>query len=380
MVAKFCYDVKMELTAANVAALRCAAEHLGMTEDCSENNLILQSENFLNQVVLLSWKDSLKALQSCESLLPQAEDLKIVHRCIDSLSSKASGADPELFGWPIMARGPRQSPGGSFLWNGISTGSRPRNDRQDWWLEDVSILNLSFYKRLISAMEAKGVSKKMICGSLALYANKYLPGLNRRRAYASSSSAHDLVEDQRALLEEIDHLIPMEKDVMPVKFLFSLLRTAIILKASSSCIFNLEKRIGLQLDKASLEDLLMPSFSQSAEETLYNVDCVQRIINHFLDVDRGASPYRMNEESSMAGSPTISRSTAVAKLIDGYLAEIAPDANLKLEKFQALAEAVPEYSRPLDDSIYRAIDIFLKVKKIDFLVLSPATDGRSRSN
>lgn len=51
----------------------------------------------------------------------------------------------------------------------------------------------------------------------------------------------------------------------------------------------------------------------------------------------------------------------VAKLIDGYLAEVAPDINLKLPKFQALAAAVPEYARPLDDGLYRALDIYLKV-------------------
>ena len=51
----------------------------------------------------------------------------------------------------------------------------------------------------------------------------------------------------------------------------------------------------------------------------------------------------------------------VAKLIDGYLAEVAPDENLKLTKFRSLAAAIPEYARPIDDGLYRAIDIYLKV-------------------
>jgi hypothetical protein len=51
----------------------------------------------------------------------------------------------------------------------------------------------------------------------------------------------------------------------------------------------------------------------------------------------------------------------VAKLVDNYLAEIAPDANLKLTKFIALAEILPEYARVVDDGLYRAIDIYLKV-------------------
>lgn len=375
MVAKFCYDVKLELTAGNVAALRCAAEHLEMTEDYSENNLILQAECFLNQAVLHSWKDSLRVLQTCEGLLPHAEDLHVVERCIQSLASKAS-TEPQLFGWPVMERAPLQSPGGSILWNGISTGSRPRNSRPDWWYEDAASLNLRFYKRLISAMEARGVRREVICGSLASYARRYLPGLNRRQGAgelghrrSSASPAAEPVEEQRALLEEIDRLLPVQKDSMPVKFLFSLLRTAAILKADPSCVSNLERRIGVQLDRASLEDLLMPSFSpHSADEALYNVDCVQRILEHFLEMDlatggAAASPYPANGESA-TGSPSLTRMTAVAKLVDGYLAEIAPDVNLKLMKFQSLAEAVPDYARPLDDGIYRAIDIYLKVRRI----------------
>jgi APA family basic amino acid/polyamine antiporter len=61
-------------------------------------------------------------------------------------------------------------------------------------------------------------------------------------------------------------------------------------------------------------------------------------------------------------SPSIIPITAVARLLDGYLAEIAPDVNLKPSKFQALASAVPEYARPLDDGLYRAIDVYLKVR------------------
>jgi hypothetical protein len=40
----------------------------------------------------------------------------------------------------------------------------------------------------------------------------------------------------------------------------------------------------------------------------------------------------------------------VAKLMDGFLAEVVPDTNLKLPKFQALAAVVPDYARPVDDS------------------------------
>ncbi|KAM2496618.1 hypothetical protein COP2_037427 [Malus domestica] len=370
LVAKFCYGVKFELTASNVVYLRCAAEHLEMTEEYGEDNLITQSEAFLNQVVLRNWKDSLKALQTCDDILPYAEELNIPKRCMESLATKAS-TDPNLFGWPVKEHGgPMQSPGGSVLWNGISTGARPKKSSSDWWYEDASTLSLPLYQRLISVMESRGIKQETIAASITFYAKKYLPGLNRRQGNDYSTNLKPVSlgsppseEDQKLLLEEVDRLLPFQKRVVPTKFLFGLLRTAMILRANPSCISNFEKRIGMQLDQATLEDLLMPNFSYSME-TLYNVDCVQRILDHFLAMEQitgGVSPCSVDDEQLIGSSgPSLTPITMVAKLIDGYLAEVAPDVNLKLPKFQALAAAVPEYARPLDDGLYRAIDIFLK--------------------
>ncbi|KAK2658067.1 hypothetical protein Ddye_011119 [Dipteronia dyeriana] len=50
-----------------------------------------------------------------------------------------------------------------------------------------------------------------------------------------------------------------------------------------------------------------------------------------------------------SGSDSLTPMTMVAALVDGYLAEVAPDVNLKLPKFEALAAAIPDYARPLDD-------------------------------
>ncbi|XP_076922954.1 BTB/POZ domain-containing protein At1g30440-like isoform X1 [Bidens hawaiensis] len=364
LVAKFCYGVKHEITPSNVVHLRCAAEHLEMTEQYGEDNLISQTEIFFNQVVLKNWKDSLKSLQACadEKIFPHAEALNITKRCIESLAVKAS-TDPNLFGWPVVDHGgPMQSPGGSLLWNGISTGARPINLSSDWWFDDVSSLSLPLYKRLILAMEARGIKQETIAGSLEYYAKKYLPWLSRRKnAQMGPAIDPPPEEDQKILLEEIDHLLPMQKGLVSTKFLFGLLRTALILRADPSCVLNLEKRIGMQLDQATLEDLLMPSFSYSME-TLYNIECVLRMVEHFMAIDQatgGASPCSIEDER-LLGSPSLTPVTMVAKLIDGFLAEVAPDVNLKLPKFMSLAEAVPEYARPMDDGLYRAIDIYLK--------------------
>ncbi|KAJ4902637.1 BTB/POZ domain-containing protein [Raphanus sativus] len=135
-----------------------------------------------------------------------------------------------------------------------------------------------------------------------------------------------------------------------------------ILKASPSCIESLENRIGMQLDQAALEDLVIPSFSHDME-TLYDVDSVQRIVDHFLSKEYQTMPVGASsscssvEDGNLNGSPQ--SMTAVSKLIDEYLAEVAPDVNLKIAKFQALAASVPEYARLLDDGLYHAIDIYL---------------------
>jgi hypothetical protein len=51
----------------------------------------------------------------------------------------------------------------------------------------------------------------------------------------------------------------------------------------------------------------------------------------------------------------------VAKIVDGYLAEVAKDPNIPVYKFFSLAEMVSGNSRPDHDGLYRAIDMYLKV-------------------
>ncbi|KAL5205257.1 hypothetical protein ABZP36_033466 [Zizania latifolia] len=215
LVAWFCYGLKIELSSANVVYLRCAAEYLQMTEETAGDNLINQTETFFNQVVLRSWKDSLEALQTCDVLLPHAEDLHIVKRCIESLAGKAS-IDPDLFGWPVSENSAMQSPGGSVLWNGISTGAKFRNCSSDWWYDDASSLSFATYKKLISAMESRGIKKEIIAGSLTYYAKKFLPGLNRRQSTGpmplTAATLSD--EEQRHLLEEIDRMLPLQRGLI----------------------------------------------------------------------------------------------------------------------------------------------------------------------
>ncbi|XP_042444012.1 BTB/POZ domain-containing protein At5g03250-like [Zingiber officinale] len=369
LVAKFCYDVRIELNSLNVVALRCASEYLEMTEHYGGGNLMMQTENFLEEV-LGYWSDSMKALLTCKDALPHAEELNIVSRCINSLAGKAC-ADPTLFSWPTDGQGSMKNVGASVLWNGIGTTGRERSPGADWWYKDVTFLDFPIYKRLILAMKSKDMKAEDIAGSLVQYANRWLPGLTRHsgsqescNTFNSSSSLIQLESDQRVLLEQIVELLPLEKGVTSSKFLLGFLRSAIILQASPLCRENLEKRVGAQLEDATLEDLLIPNLGYSIE-TLYDVDCMQRILDYFISVNHPersltTSPCVEDEGQLIASSTALTSMTMVAKLVDGYLAEVASDVNLKIQKFQSLGALIPDYARPSDDGIYRAIDVFLK--------------------
>ncbi|KAG8376558.1 hypothetical protein BUALT_Bualt09G0075900 [Buddleja alternifolia] len=364
LVTKFCYGVKIELTSMNVVSLRCAAEYLQMSEEYGEGNLIAQTESFLNEV-FGNWTDTIKALETCEEVLPHAEELHIVSRCINSLAMKAC-ADPMLFNWPVSGSNEQGRTNGNVFWNGICTSTKPQPMTDDWWYGDVSFLSLPLYKRLIQAVEAAGMRAENIAGALVFYAKKFIPQMNRQSSFKNLNSSSTISipseADQGALLEEIVELLPHQKGVVHTRFLLRLLRTAMVLQASPSCRENLERRIGLQLDQAALEDLLIPNMGYSVE-TLYDVDCFQRILDYFVSMDQASaapSPGIVEESQIMEGGNSLTSITMVANLVDAYLADVAPDVNLKFPKFQSLAAAVPDYARPLSDGIYRAIDIYLK--------------------
>ncbi|CAI9758767.1 unnamed protein product [Fraxinus pennsylvanica] len=354
--AKFCYGVKIDISASNVAALRCAGEYLEMTEEYSEENLISKTERFLTHSVLKNIKHCIKTLTSCEGLLPLAENLGIVLRCIDAIVSKATSSDPSLFGWPVNDGARNNEDGVENERRKVANATRGGNG-MDSWLNELGLLSLPFFKRLIFAMKALNLNGEIIESCLIHYAKKYIPGISRTKRKLSSSSNVPSENDQRELLEIVIANLPVEKSSNSTsnstRFLFGLLRTANILNASEACRAALEKKIGSQLEQATLDDLLIPSYSY-LNETLYDVDCVERILRYFLEELDNRSVNRIEgEERSIA-------LMLVGKLIDGYLSEIASDANLKQEKFFDLAIALPDHARLFDDGLYRAVDVYLK--------------------
>lgn len=345
--AKFCYEITVTLSAANVVPVRCAAEYLQMTEAADCGNLIAKIEVFFKSCILPRWKDTLVALQCTRQYAASCEELRITGRCVDSIAMMIADE---------------------------TSSSEGR------WAEDICVLGIDHYWRIMVAVKSAGtVSNKIIGDALYLYTRKWLPIMQiPENSDSESESLKEITSKHRLLLERVVSLLPAEKGAVSCSFLLNLLKAANILDASVSSKMELARRVGVQLEEATVADLLIPSRS-SAIETLHDVDIVMSILQEFMLQEQSppTSPTRVKlkcekrrprsvenaefENSRRSSSATHGSKLKVAKLIDGYLAEIAKDANLPIEKVTALAEAVPEFARPCHDDLYRAIDIYLRV-------------------
>ncbi|CAO2145383.1 unnamed protein product [Urochloa humidicola] len=344
LAAKFCYGSNFEITTGNVAHLRCVAEYLEMTEDYQEENLISRTETYLNEVVFKNLDKSLEVLCKCDGLDPIVEEVGLVDRCVDAIAMNASKEQ-------LVS-------GLAHLECNVGSGKLHMHS-QDWWVEDLSALRIDHYRRVIAAMRRNGVRPESIGTSITHYAQTSLKGVERRHVWDSGPFVGD---DQRMIVETLIDLLAAENiTTVTLSFLFGMLRMAIEVDASLECRIEVEKRIGLQLEMASLDDLLIPSTQTS--DSMFDVDTVHRILVNFLqriEEDDSGELSPCGYDSDGMKSPSHSSVLKVGRLMDGYLAEIAPDPYLKLQKFMALIELLPDYARIVDDGLYRAIDIYLK--------------------
>ncbi|KAL1538525.1 BTB/POZ domain-containing protein sr1ip1 [Salvia divinorum] len=331
LAAKFCYGINFEITTENIAMLRCAAEHLEMTEDYAVGNLVARSEAYINEVALKSLAGAVSVLHSSEELLPTAEKVKLISRCIDTVAfvackdSQFASPDP-----------------------GAASSAPPA---VDWWAEDLTVLRIDLFQRVLIAMMGRGFKQYALGPILMLYAQKSLRGLDifgKGRKKIEARQEHE----KRVVLETIVSLLPRERNAMSVSFLSMLLRAAIFLETTVACRLDLEKRVAMQLSQAVLDDLLIPSYSFTGD-TLFDVETVQRIVVNFLEAET-------EEDPAAAAQHIPEELERVTKLMEDYLSELASDRNLSVSKFTSLAELIPEHSRSTEDGMYRAIDIYLK--------------------
>ncbi|KAG5061241.1 BTB/POZ domain-containing protein SR1IP1 [Glycine max] len=346
LAAKFCYGINFEINVENIATLCCVAEYLEMTEDYSVGNLMGRTDAYLNEVALKTIAGAVSVLHMSENLLAIAERAKLVSRCIDAIAFIACKESQ-------FCSSARSESGSVGVVSSMASNQRPV---VDWWAEDLTVLRIDIFQRVIIAMMARGFKQYAIGPILMLYAQKSLRGLDvfgKARKKIEPRQEHE----KRVVLETIVSLLPREKNSMSVSFLSMLLRAAIYLETTVACRLDLEKRMGMQLGQAVLDDLLIPSYSFTGD-TLFDVDTVQRIMSNYLESQTG-NHLVFNADDEYF-SPPQSDMERVGKLMENYIAEIATDRNLAVTKFTSLAELIPEQSRPTEDGMYRAIDIFLK--------------------
>ncbi|RRT50710.1 hypothetical protein B296_00027690 [Ensete ventricosum] len=364
---KFCYGMTVILNSYNVVSARCAAEYLEMHETVEKGNLIYKIEVLLSSSIFHAWKDSIIALRTMKSLSPWSEDLKLVSSCIDSIATKAS-VDPSKVEWSYTYNQKKILSENSLdpLWSGII---KEQSVPMDWWVEDLCELEIDFYEKIIVAIKAKRrVSSEVIGEALKAYSFRWLSNLGT----ASVNSAIDAAKYQ-SILQSIIWLLPAEKGSVSCRFLFKLLGSIILIDGGERSMKELIKQIGHHLEYASVSDLLIPVMP--GHNTIYDIDTVMSIVKEFLMQHSIASQPSPNEteETETMNLAVVSDSSkmAVAKLIDGYLAEVAKEPNLLCSKFTDLAGLVSSKSRAVHDGLYHAIDIYLKVNPHDFYSTAP---------
>lgn len=332
--AKFCYSMTVTLNPHNVVSTRCAAEYLEMHESVEKSNLVYKIDVFLSTSVFRSWKDSIIALQTMKTLKSWCEDLKLVARCMECIASKAS-VDVSKVEW-------------SYTYNRKKLA--PAVVPKDWWVEDLTEIELDQFNQIIDSIKTKGrVSYKVIGEAVKTYTYKRVPGLSKVSVIRGDAKV-------KSLIETVTWLLPCEKGSVSCSFLLKLLRAACMLSCAKACKNELVKRIGKQLEEASVHDLLIPT--TDGERTIYEIDMVLNIVEEFLMQDTDSGGVKEMERSGIIFCNT---KGIVAKLVDGFLAEVAKDPNMPLSKFLDLAEMIPSESRPVHDGLYRAVDMYLKV-------------------
>ncbi|KAF5791588.1 putative BTB/POZ domain, NPH3 domain, NPH3/RPT2-like family protein [Helianthus annuus] len=321
--AKFCYGMTVTLNAYNVVMARCAAEYLEMYETVDKGNLVYKIEVFLNSSVFRTWKDSIIVFQSTKGLVPWSDELKVVSHCLESIASKVS-VDTSKVEW-------------SYTYN--------RKKQQvmvpkDWWVEDLCDLSSDLYKRVMIAIKAKGKTSSDVVGEcLRFYVQKRLPWFGKRNRKNDGDGVK-----ARSLIEMITELLPDENESVSCGFLVHLLHACVRLECGGTRKKELMRRIGNQLQNATISDIV-----------ILDVDLVQELVAIFMMRDQN-NEIELSEVRHVDSDAKVS----VAKIIDGYLAEIAKEPNTSLLKFADLGDMVSSLPRSTHDGIYRAIDMYLK--------------------
>ncbi|KAF8089875.1 hypothetical protein N665_0495s0023 [Sinapis alba] len=302
LVVSFCHGYKIHLSSENIVSVLCTAYYLEMNDDHSSNNLLNEAVTFLEQRVLISWNETVKALAVCsDKILDKISDVGLTEVFLDSLLEKAL-KDHRL-------------------------------------LEDLTTLPLRLYEPLVQESSKHNVSVENLVASVCNYAKRYV--------FERDSGDESVSRNKRQVLEAVERLLPHQRGAISCGFLFKSLKESMFLDACSDCRKGFEDRIRRQLDMATSKDLmiLLPNKVGGA----YDINLLKTILKSFY------SNYNVSD---------VSRFVSVARMLEEFLLDAAAsDAGLSVETFKALGEITVAASCDVlrySDEIYRAVDVYLE--------------------
>ncbi|KAK4254036.1 hypothetical protein QN277_009468 [Acacia crassicarpa] len=341
LILRFCYSStkKMVITPSKIVLLYCAAHFMEMHCDGPSGtpNLITQIENFLEEGIhLWTWFELLEALRQCQECSISSKSYStILDRIVDHLIERLVIL-PSISS-PYTCSSNRSS----FQFScETSSNSSWRNNCSgpSWWFEHLLFLKAGLIDKIVRAMISHDFDHALVSNFLFYYHK-----LNCAGAAKSKKKSTETTEVVINLLSLLD------KRCLALKDLFSLYQNGFRLRLMSSCCRSqIESLIGALLDQGTIDYLLLPP-PKGMNHVAFDVNFVLRLAQVFVaEGDFGISLAKLKR---------------VAKTMDSFLIEVAPDRHLQASEFAELITVLPDVARESHDQLYLAMDIYLKVHK-----------------
>ncbi|KAH6815327.1 hypothetical protein C2S51_020147 [Perilla frutescens var. frutescens] len=341
LVSRFCYNNgTIPITVSNVSLLHCCAVFLGMSEKASRSNLLQQTEKFLEGIFYWSWNDILTSLKSSELFFDYADSCGLIEKLMCSLLAKIA-QNSDVNSLSVSSSSSSSSPE-----TARSLGLNSPRKSWAWWFQDLTILSPRTIEQFLKQLGSFGSDNSNLV--LTRFLLQYLKTA-LQHSNGGSIRHHVSTADYGGLADTAVHgVVLMGKTAFSCRGLFSVLKLVASFGISRESRGALERMIGGMLDQAKLDDLLVcggANANANGGVCVYDVNFVVRLIRLFvLHYDKMC----------------LEKVKKVGELIDLYLGEIGPDPALKISKFLAVAESLPDSARDSFDQVYRAIDVYIQ--------------------
>lgn len=384
LISRFCYNNgRIPITESNVSLLHCCAIFLGMNEEMASNNLLHQTEAFLEGIYYWKWKDLLLSLKNCDFFYAYADSYCLLEKLICALLAKiAQNSDTNLSSnnnnhyykrFSSSSYSSSSSPEPNHHKRFLSSSSSvtttkaatpesikarisTTNNNKAWWFEDLCVLPPRIIEKLVQNLGAyKKDNTNLMLTRFLLH---YLKTMTTQKKIITSSSSRGRKrsDDFSGIAETAGYgVICVGKKAFSCRGLFWVLRILSEFGLGRDCRMEFERLIGGVLEQATLDDLLVSGHDLGV---YYDVNLVIRLVKLFVKINNNNDG---DDDCDDHDEVCVMKMNKVSRLIDDYLREISPDQNLKISKFLGVAECLPDFARSSYDVVYRAIDIYLQV-------------------